>query len=111
MKRIYIAGPMRGRPQLNFPAFHKAASELRRDGWEVLSPAEMDAMSPGISPEAHRSHCLRDIAAISLCDAVFFLDGWHYSIGARAEMACAKWMQLEIVHQSLAGELAELAAD
>lgn len=99
-KRIYIAVPMRGYVDLNFHAFHDAARKLRSDGWEVLSPAEMDGQSIGVSPEANRAHCIRDIAAISLCDAIFFLDGWSKSIGATAEMACAKWMRLNIIFQN-----------
>ena len=31
--RVYIAGPMRGRPFYNFPAFDKACSELNQQGF------------------------------------------------------------------------------
>ncbi len=39
---IYIAGPMSGYPQYNFPAFDKARDELEKNGWQVGSPADMD---------------------------------------------------------------------
>ncbi len=39
---IYIAGPMSGYPQYNFPAFDEARDELRENGWQVVSPADMD---------------------------------------------------------------------
>lgn len=42
MTRLYIAGPMSGLPQFNFPAFHAAAIALRAAGYAIISPAETD---------------------------------------------------------------------
>jgi hypothetical protein len=39
--RVYIAGPMRGIPEFNFPAFD-AAARGRAMGLEIISPAELD---------------------------------------------------------------------
>lgn len=41
--KLYIAGPMTGLPDLDFPAFHEAAAKLRAQGHEVINPAEINA--------------------------------------------------------------------
>ena len=40
--RVYIAGPMTGIPQYNFPEFDRVATLLRAMGYDVVSPAELD---------------------------------------------------------------------
>lgn len=42
MTTVYIAGPMSGIAQFNFPAFIAAAAALRAQGITVISPAETD---------------------------------------------------------------------
>ena len=48
-RRCYIAGPMRGYPFFNFPAFDAKRNELCRDGWDPISPADLDRAA-GIDP-------------------------------------------------------------
>lgn len=46
-QRIYIAGPMTGLPDNNYPAFHEAAARLRKRCWHVENPAENPAPPRG----------------------------------------------------------------
>ena len=41
-KRVYIAGPMRGIPELNFPEFYRIEKLWKDMGWDVVNPAQMD---------------------------------------------------------------------
>ncbi|WP_333986703.1 DUF4406 domain-containing protein [Burkholderia cepacia] len=83
--RIYVAGPMTGHPQLNFPAFHAEAARLRALGYEVVNPAELNA-----DPGADWLSCMRtDIKHLVDCDAIAMLEGWQTSRGAALEYTIA----------------------
>lgn len=99
----YIAGPMRGYPLWNFPAFDAAAAAIRSKGHEVVSPAELDRAAgftehtTELPPNFMREAFRRDIAAIERCEGVAVLPGWQQSTGAKAEVAIAKWLGLPVV--------------
>lgn len=83
---VYIAGPMTGKPELNFPAFERAAASLRASGYEVISPHEVNP-DKGMPWAA----CMRrDIPELCKCDAIALLPGWEESKGARLEMSIAQ---------------------
>ena len=105
--KIYLAGPMRGYENFNFPAFDFAAAKLRQDGHEVFSPAERDRLIHGPKLENNKTgdeveaektvgFSLRDALATDMdwiarnADAIALLPGWEKSSGAQAELALAK---------------------
>lgn len=98
---IYIAGPMTGYPEFNFPAFDAAEMALRCQGWDVISPAQMDR-EVGFNAATDKPDenwladaMKRDIAAIvNRADAIAMLPGWERSTGAKAEFALAKWKHI-----------------
>ena len=51
--KVYIAGPMTGLPQFNVPLFDHVARQLRKQGFDVVSPAELD--SPEMRAAAMKS--------------------------------------------------------
>jgi len=98
MKRVYIAGPMRGIPEFNFPAFDTAAESVRFMGNEPVSPADIDRAA-GIPKDPSGDATgidldpiiKRDIDALLTCDEMLLLPGWENSKGAVAEVAAAIW--------------------
>lgn len=91
--KIYIAGPMTGHPELNFPAFHAAAADYRARGAFVINPAEINA-----DPTAEWADCMRaDIAALVTCDTIVLLDGYEKSKGATLELTIAQALGMTVV--------------
>jgi len=91
--RVYIAGPMTGLPDFNFPAFHAMAATMRAEGWHVENPAEH-----GHVEGAEWAEYLRfDIGRLSTCEAMMLLPGWHRSRGARLEVHIAKEIGMRIL--------------
>ena len=94
---VYIAGPMRGLPEFNFPAFRDATEKLREAGFDGGSPHEMNEDSGFDScqdnqPEGAllREFLKRDCEAVLECDVVAALPNWRWSPGAMAEVHLAK---------------------
>lgn len=111
-KRVYVAGPMRGRPGFNFPAFDAAAERLRNLGFEVCNPADRDRQAHGPDVNAsptgdladieHTGFSLREALGFDMdwiarhADAVAVLPGWEASKGAQAEVALARALGLVV---------------
>ena len=111
--KIYLAGPMRGIPYFNFPAFDEAAEALRAQGHFVFNPAEKDREMHG--PDVNNSptgeltditgsgFSLREALAIDLAwicaeaDAIALLPGWQSSKGAAAEFVTGVAIGAEII--------------
>lgn len=91
--KIYIAGPMTGMPDLNFPAFHAAAKVLRAQGFTVVNPAELN-----LDPETPWTQCMRlDIRELVTCDTIFLLRNWTMSRGARLEFHIASQLCMQVI--------------
>lgn len=104
--KLYLAGPMSGYPQFNYPAFYAAADMLRAQGYEVVSPAEMDSKELQAlalkstngtfkdiegANETWGDMLARDVKLVAdVVDGVCLLPGWENSRGARLEaFVCA----------------------
>ena len=111
---IYVAGPMRGIKNYNFPAFDRQSELLRKQGWRVINPAEMDREhgSPESNPmeydpatnyddrEFMREALRRDLVAIAEeCTAIYCMSGFEQSRGAKAEYQLAKAIGIDIYYE------------
>lgn len=97
---------MRGIPEYNFPAFHRAAGILRSHGHTVWSPAERDEA-------AHRDpnkvgelplkvYMADDLKAVCESEALVLLPGWETSVGANLEVGVARTVDIPVyVYPSL----------
>lgn len=100
--KIYIAGPMTGMPEFNYPAFREAAQRLRNAGATVVSPAEM-GRKYGTPEEISASQAklaelmIEELDALGTCDAIYLLKGWHRSVGAKRELYLALSRNQEII--------------
>ena len=106
---------MRGFEDGNFPAFDRQARVLKKQGWEVISPADMDRRD-GAPPGGHlkfdpatdyedsefmRDALKRDLVAIcDRCTAIYMMSGWETSRGAKAEWHTAKAVGLKIYYEA-----------
>lgn len=116
MMKVYLAGPMRGIPHFNFPAFHAHAKALRAQGHEVYSPAERDEDTYGAEFSLDNMEGDEEKAKIEfgldkrgvfaddmeyIClhaDAVAVMPGWQMSKGAFAERALGEALGLKIIY-------------
>lgn len=94
--KVYLAGPMRGLPEFNFPAFFEAARRLRLGGLDVMSPAEHDVeegfdYTKGTLDGFDLIAAFRwDIDQVLSVDAIVLLPGWEKSSGVAGELAVAR---------------------
>ncbi len=86
--KVYIAGPMSGLPNFNRDRFNEVAGLVVESGNIPLNPATL----PDGLPK-------RDfvIAMLQCADAIYLIEGWEKSAGARAEKALADKLNIPII--------------
>lgn len=96
-KTVYVAGPMTGLPDWNYPAFHEASSALRSKGFVVFNPAEIPD-----GPSKTREQCMRTALKMLLqCDYIYLLPGWENSKGACLEFQVAEQIGAKVLNPIL----------
>ena len=91
--RVYIAGPMTGLPDYNYPAFNRMAAALRAVGYEVLNPAENPVPACG----TWQGYMRMALGQLVQCQCVALLPGWNESRGALIERKLAQVLHMDVV--------------
>lgn len=97
MIRIYISGRIGGDAidAETRDKFHKAELHLRSLGFEVINPTEdytqglIRGYACQLDVPFYTAALLYDLQDIASCEAVYFLNDWYRSPGARVEFAFA----------------------
>lgn len=92
--KVYLAGPMSGLPEWNYPAFHEAAATLRSFGYDVENPAENH---DGRTDLPLAEYFKLDLPQVCESDAVVVLPGWRQSSGAGVEVRLAEHLNKPVL--------------
>lgn len=117
--KVYIAGPIAGKPFNNVDAFRAAAYHLLAAGHVPVNPHDVKPVDhDGSCPagpvagedSAHNAPCFMrtDLIAMLGCEAIYLLDGWELSSSARTEFEAARAAGLKITYQSSGIDVAHL---
>jgi hypothetical protein len=111
-KKVYLAGPITGIKDDNKPAFKKGAKKLRKLGYEVITPFDIDIPDIpepiGDFEQAYWNYYMKECLCYLLdnhFDMYIFLEGWQSSNGAYLEftLGCSMNMVMYDIHDILAG--------
>jgi hypothetical protein len=96
--RIYVSGPIKGKEHGNREAFQVAAVRIRALGHEPITPFGVEDEDP--QDDAGCAQCMRcDLRAELECDAIYLLEEWESSSGARVEFMVAQACGLLIIYE------------
>jgi len=90
--RVYVAGPMTGLPEFNYPAFRSAAAQLRELGFDVEDPST----NTNPTPDDYHGWLRAGLEQLIRSDGVALLDGWEASGGARLEVNVGATLGLRV---------------
>lgn len=93
-KRVYVAGPMTGIEDFNYPAFNAMADRLRAQGYEVEDPADHGVVEGAVWAD----YMAYDLTRLGLCGVIALLPDWDLSQGARLEVMIAEHLGMRVVN-------------
>lgn len=92
--KVYISGKITGLPNYR-DIFAQAERDLLAAGLQPINPAELELQEGATWADYMRA----DIKVLCDCDAIYMLDNWRRSRGARAEHNLAKALGMQIIHE------------
>lgn len=96
MKKVYISGPISGRPKEEVEnQFRKAAERIQAAGDTPVLPIDNDIPRDATWEE----HMRTDIKMLLDCDEVYALHGWDRSQGAALEVNIAVKLHMNVTFE------------
>lgn len=97
--KIYISGQITGlEPKEAKANFDKAEKILIEKGYDPVNPMKLNIP---IESKAWVDYMLDDIKLLFDCEAIYLLDNWQSSKGARIEYLIAQEMEMTIFMQTI----------
>lgn len=96
VKTVYISGKIGGIEDIAPELFLKAENELKEKGYNVVNPMNIEHNHD----KSWLSYMRNDIKALVDCDAIYMLDNWIDSRGAKVELTIAYGLDLETLFES-----------
>lgn len=103
--KVYISGKIGGLPDRNIPKFEHAEQMLRNAGYEPVNPHKLKHDHGGSWEEYMRV----DIKELVDCHAIYLLDDWRESKGAKVELALAIVLGMQVMDYKLLTALKKVA--
>lgn len=83
--RVYIAGPMTGRPEFNYPAFARAEKLLRDCGHDPINPTCGESAPTDQTAKPWEWYMRRSLQQVLDAEGIALLPAWEASRGAILE--------------------------
>lgn len=94
--KIYISGKITGLPEADAKYyFHSAHAELKTQGHEPVNPMFL----PHNHGKTWAEFMREDLQALLTCEAIYMLENWQDSKGARIEFGLAVELGMKIIFQ------------
>ena len=94
--KIYISGKITGLHKRDYRGkFKAAANRLRMLGHTVVDPSRLD-----VYELTYAEYMAVDTTLLGFCDAIYMLDNWENSNGAKLEKEYAESLGLKVLYES-----------
>lgn len=105
--KVYISGRVSGLPlEKALDEFAKEEAKLKAAGYEVVNPVRLahEELGEGLNWESYMAF---DIDLLLKCDAIYMMQGWQTSAGARLEKAIADKHEMQWIDEPKDMEVAK----
>ncbi|MDD3138926.1 MAG: DUF4406 domain-containing protein [Lachnospiraceae bacterium] len=94
--RIYISGKITGTTDY-MQRFQKAQEYLESSGYSVVNPARINAEMP--KDTTWQQYMAVSLTLLETCEAIYMIDGWKDSEGARTEYNYAVTNNINVYYE------------